>query len=43
MCDTYIITVATPLSSAGLVRVGMIEAATSEVAANMQDGALVVL
>ena len=43
VCDTYIITVGTPLSSAGLVRVDMIEAATGEVAANMQDGALVVL
>lgn len=43
VCDTYIITVGTPLSSVGLVRVDMIEAATAEVAANMQDGALVVL
>lgn len=43
VCDSYIITVGTPLSSAGLVRVDMIEAATAEVAANMHDGALVVL
>jgi UDP-N-acetyl-D-mannosaminuronic acid dehydrogenase len=43
VCDAYIITVGTPLSSRGLVRIDMIEAATAEVAANMGDGALVVL
>lgn len=43
VCDTYIITVGTPLSSAGLVRVDMIEASTAGVAANMQDGAMVIL
>lgn len=42
-CDTYIITVGTPLSSEGLVRTDMIEAATREVSANMHDGALVIL
>ena len=42
-CETYIITVGTPLSSDGVVRVDMIEAATREVAANMRDGALVIL
>jgi UDP-N-acetyl-D-mannosaminuronic acid dehydrogenase len=43
VCDTYIITVGTPLSSNGLVRTDMIEAATREVTANMGDGALVIL
>jgi UDP-N-acetyl-D-mannosaminuronic acid dehydrogenase len=43
VCDTYIITVGTPLSSDGLVRTDMIEAATREVTANMGDGALVIL
>ena len=43
VCDTYIITVGTPLSSDGLVRTDMIEAASREVAANMGDGALVIL
>jgi UDP-N-acetyl-D-mannosaminuronic acid dehydrogenase len=43
VCDTYIITVGTPLSSEGLVRTDMIEAATREVTANMGDGALVIL
>jgi UDP-N-acetyl-D-mannosaminuronic acid dehydrogenase len=43
VCDTYIITVGTPLSGTGLVRVDMIEAAAGQVAANMQDGALIVL
>jgi UDP-N-acetyl-D-mannosaminuronic acid dehydrogenase len=42
-CDTYIITVGTPLSSEGVVRLDMIEAATREVAANMREGALVIL
>ncbi|MCW2689214.1 MAG: nucleotide sugar dehydrogenase, partial [Mycobacterium sp.] len=42
-CDTYIITVGTPLSSGGVVRLDMIEAATREVAANMREGALVIL
>lgn len=42
-CNTYIITVGTPLSSDGKVRLDMIEAATRQVAANMQDGALVIL
>lgn len=43
VCDTYIITVGTPLSSDGLVRTDMIEAASREVTANMGDGALVIL
>jgi len=43
VCDTYIITVGTPLSSTGFVRTDMIEAASREVAANMHDGALVIL
>ena len=43
VCDTYIITVGTPLSSSGIVRTDMIEAASREVAANMRDGALVIL
>lgn len=42
-CDTYIITVGTPLSSEGVARIDMIEMATREVAANMRDGALVIL
>jgi UDP-N-acetyl-D-mannosaminuronic acid dehydrogenase len=42
-CDTYIITVGTPLSADGVARVDMIEAATREVATNMSDGALVIL
>lgn len=42
-CDTYIITVGTPLSSEGIVRTDMIEAASREVSANMHDGALVIL
>ncbi len=42
-CDTYIITVGTPLSTDGQVRLDMIEAATREVAENMRDGALVIL
>lgn len=43
VCDTYIITVGTPLSSDGLVRTDMIEAASREVTENMDDGALVIL
>ncbi|WP_275572222.1 nucleotide sugar dehydrogenase [Mycolicibacterium vanbaalenii] len=42
-CETYIITVGTPLSSDGKVRLDMIEAATRQVAENMRDGALVIL
>jgi UDP-N-acetyl-D-mannosaminuronic acid dehydrogenase len=42
-CETYIITVGTPLSSDGVARIDMIEHATREVAANMRDGALVIL
>jgi UDP-N-acetyl-D-mannosaminuronic acid dehydrogenase len=42
-CDTYIITVGTPLSSEGVARVDMIEAAARDIAANMRDGALVIL
>lgn len=42
-CATYIITVGTPLSSDGKVRLDMIEAATRQVAENMPDGALVIL
>jgi UDP-N-acetyl-D-mannosaminuronic acid dehydrogenase len=41
--DTYIITVGTPLSTDGVVRLDMIEATAHEVAANMRDGALVIL
>jgi UDP-N-acetyl-D-mannosaminuronic acid dehydrogenase len=42
-CDTYIITVGTPLAPDGVARVDMIEAAARDIAANMRDGALVVL
>ncbi|HKP41662.1 nucleotide sugar dehydrogenase [Mycobacterium sp.] len=42
-CDTYIITVGTPLSPDGVARVDMIEAAARDIAENMRDGALVVL
>lgn len=42
-CQTYIITVGTPLSSDGKVRLDMIEAASRQVAENMPDGALVIL
>ncbi|MGE0781906.1 nucleotide sugar dehydrogenase [Mycolicibacterium sp.] len=42
-CDVYIITVGTPLSTDGAVRLDMIEAATRQVAENMHDGALVIL
>ncbi len=43
VCDTYIITVGTPLSGTGTARLDMIEAAAGQVAANMEDGALIVL
>ena len=43
VCDTYIITVGTPLSGTGVARLDMIEAAAGQVAANMEDGALIVL
>ena len=42
-CDTYIITVGTPLTADGISRIDMIEAAARDVAANMCDGALVIL
>ena len=42
-CDTYIITVGTPLAADGVARVDMIEAAARDIAANMRDGALVIL
>lgn len=42
-CDCYIITVGTPLSEDGLVRLDMIRNAASEVADHMEDGALVIL
>jgi UDP-N-acetyl-D-mannosaminuronic acid dehydrogenase len=42
-CDTYIITVGTPLSSDGVARLDMIESAARDIAENMRDGALVVL
>ena len=42
-CDTYIITVGTPLSTDGVARIDMIEAAARDIAANMRDGALVIL
>jgi UDP-N-acetyl-D-mannosaminuronic acid dehydrogenase len=42
-CDTYIITVGTPLSPGGVARVDMIEAAARDIAANMRDDALVIL
>ena len=42
-CDTYIITVGTPLSPDGVARVDMIESAARDIAENMRDGALVVL
>ena len=42
-CDTYIITVGTPLAPDGVARVDMIETAAREIAANMRDGALVIL
>lgn len=42
-CDTYIITVGTPLSAEGVARVDMIETAARDIAANGRDGALVIL
>jgi UDP-N-acetyl-D-mannosaminuronic acid dehydrogenase len=42
-CDTYIITVGTPLDNSGAARLDMIEAATRQVAENMPDDALVIL
>jgi len=42
-CAAYIITVGTPLSSDGKVRLDMIETAARQVAENMRDGALVIL
>jgi UDP-N-acetyl-D-mannosaminuronic acid dehydrogenase len=42
-CDTYIITVGTPLSPDGVARVDMIEGAARDIAENMPDGALVIL
>jgi UDP-N-acetyl-D-mannosaminuronic acid dehydrogenase len=42
-CDTYIITVGTPLSAEGVARIDMIEAAARDIAENMRDGALVIL
>jgi len=42
-CQTYIITVGTPLSRDGLARLDMIEEATRQVAANMPDDALIIL
>jgi UDP-N-acetyl-D-mannosaminuronic acid dehydrogenase len=42
-CDTYIITVGTPLSAEGVARVDMIEQAARDIAENMRDGALVIL
>jgi UDP-N-acetyl-D-mannosaminuronic acid dehydrogenase len=42
-CDTYIITVGTPLSTKGVARVDMIEQAARDIAENMRDGALVIL
>lgn len=41
--DIYVITVGTPLDSHGVARLDMIESATTQVAANMNDGALVIL
>lgn len=41
--EIYVITVGTPLAPDGKARVDFIEAATREVAANMPDGALVIL
>jgi len=42
-CDTYIITVGTPLSPDGVARLDMIEGAARDIAENMRDGALVIL
>ena len=42
-CDTYIITVGTPLSADGVARLDMIEQAARDIAENMRDGALIIL
>jgi len=42
-CDIYVITVGTPLDGAGRTNMEFIRAATRQVAANMRDGALVIL
>ena len=42
-CDTYIVTVGTPLTADGVTRVDMIEAAARDITGNMRDGALVIL
>jgi UDP-N-acetyl-D-mannosaminuronic acid dehydrogenase len=42
-CDAYIITVGTPLSPEGVARTDMIESAARDIAANMNEGALVIL
>ena len=42
-CDTYVITVGTPLSPDGVAHLDMIEAAARDIAENMRDGALVIL
>ncbi len=42
-CDAYVITVGTPLGPDGKARLDMIEAASRQVAENMQDGALIIL
>ncbi len=42
-CDTYIITVGTPLSTQGVARLDIIEHAARDIAENMRDGALVIL
>jgi UDP-N-acetyl-D-mannosaminuronic acid dehydrogenase len=42
-CDTYIITVGTPLDAQGRARLDMIENAAAQVARSMPDGALVAL
>jgi UDP-N-acetyl-D-mannosaminuronic acid dehydrogenase len=42
-CNTYIITVGTPLSKDGFARLDFIEEATKQVANNMTDGALIIL
>lgn len=42
-CDVYILTVGTPLNIDGTPRLDMIQAATKQVAENMQNGAAVIL
>lgn len=42
-CEVYVITVGTPLDAQGNSRLDFIRAAAGEVAAHMQDGALVIL